>query len=272
MANRSCNLRDCPGFRVLHTAWTNTIVVVRFCMLPSSILCCAAAIAQNISEQYLLAAANQDRVAHGLPPVRADEHLSLAARLHADQMADHGTISHQFEGEKELAARAGDAGAHFSLVTENVAEASNAAQIHDLWMASAGHRANLLDPNVDSVGIAVVQKGRQLYAVEDFARTVAQLSIAQQEAKIGEMLVAAGLRLDAGNADARQTCTMSSGYVGSRQPGFVMRFSANSLDRLPEQLSSRLGSGKYRVAEVGACVTGKQGAFSGYNVAVMLFP
>jgi hypothetical protein len=204
--------------------------------------------------------------------VRLDEHLALAARLHAFQMANHRTISHQFDGEKELASRASDAGAHFSLVTENVAEASNSAQIHDMWMASEGHRANLLDPNVDAIGIAVVQQGRQLYAVEDFARTVAQMSIEQQEAKVGAMLAAAGLRLDAKNADARQTCTMSSGFAGSQQPGFVMRFSANSLDRLPDQLASRLGSGHYGVAEVGACVTGKQGPFSGYNVAVMLFP
>ena len=129
-----------------------------------------------------------------------------------------------------------------------------------------------MDPNVDSVGIAVIQKGRQIYAVEDFARTVAQLSIDQQEAKVGEMLRNAGLRLDGGKADARQTCTMSSGFAGSKQPGFVMRFSASTLDRLPDQLTSRLGSGKYRVAQVGACVTGKQGPFSGYNLAVMLFP
>jgi hypothetical protein len=235
------------------------------------ILCCAWSPAQNVSEQYLLAAANQDRAAHGLAPVHADEHLALAARLHAYQMADHQEISHQFDGEKELAARGGDAGAHFSLITENVAQASNAARIHDMWMASEGHRANLLDPNVDAVGIAVVQKRGQLYAVEDFARTVTQLSADQQEAKVGGLLTAAGLRLGGSKGDARQTCTMSTGYVGSRQPGFVMRWSGSSLDRLPDQLIQRIGSGRYREAAVGACVVAKQNAFSGYNIAVMLF-
>ena len=227
--------------------------------------------AQNVSEQYLLAAANQDRAAHGLGPVRVDEHLALAARLHAYQMADHREISHQFEGEKGLASRASDSGAHFSLITENVAEASNSALIHDLWMNSEGHRANLLDPNVDAVGIAVVQKRGQLYAVEDFARTVTQLSIDQQEARVGGLLSAVGLRLNGSKADARQTCTMSSGFVGSRQPGFVMRYSGSSLDRLPDQLTARIGTGKYREAVVGACVIAKQTPFSGYNIAVMLF-
>jgi hypothetical protein len=230
------------------------------------------ATAQNVSEQYLLAAANQERAAHGLGPVRVDEHLSLAARLHASQMADRRTISHQFEGEVALAKRASDAGAHFSLITENVAEAPNSAQIHDLWMASAGHRANLLDPKVDSVGIAVVQRKGQLYAVEDFARTVVQLSIAQQEGRVSSLLANAGLQVDAGTGDARQTCTMSTGYMGSRQPWFVMRFSSTSLDRLPDELTSRLKTGKYRAAQVGACVTGTETPFAGYNLAVMLFP
>lgn len=233
---------------------------------------CAGMAAQNVSEQYLFAAANQDRVAHGLRPVRVDENLARAARLHAFAMMEHRSISHQFTGEQELAARARDAGAHFSLVTENVAEAPNSAQIHDLWMASAGHRANLLDPQVDSVGIAVVQMKGQLYAVEDFARTVAQMSIAQQEAAVGELLAVQGLRLDGNKADARQTCTMSTGYVGKRQPLFVIRYSSSSLDRLPDQLRSKLETGKYHEAVVGACVTGKQTPFSGYNVAVMLFP
>jgi hypothetical protein len=159
------------------------------------------------------------------------------------------------------------------LITENVAEASNSALIHDLWMKSEGHRANLLDPNVDSVGIAVVQKNGQLYAVEDFARTVVSLSIDQQEAAVGGLLTAAGLRLGTtGKQDARQTCTISTGYVGSRQPWFVMRYTASSLDRLPDQLTSKLATGKYHEAVVGACVTGKETPFTSYNVAVMLFP
>jgi hypothetical protein len=240
--------------------------------VAGAVLWTGALAAQNVSEQYLLAAANQERAANGLQPLRVDEHLALAARLHAYQMAEHGTISHQFEGEPELATRAGDSGAHFSLITENVAEAPNSARIHDMWMQSEGHRANLLDANVDSVGIAVVQQHGQLYAVEDFARTVAQLSLSQQEATVANLLTAAGLTLGGNTGDARQTCTMKAGFVGSRQPWFVMRYTASSLDKLPPELSARLATGKYHQAVVGACVTGKQTPFTSYNLAVMLFP
>jgi hypothetical protein len=232
----------------------------------------AAAPAQNISEQYLLAAANHDRTDNGLGPLRLDAHLALAARMHAYEMAQRLEISHQFAGEKDLARRAGDAGAHFSLITENVAEAASASRMHELWMKSAGHRLNLLDPQVNAVGIAVIQRNGQLYAVEDFGRTVAVLSIAEQEAQVGALLTEIGLRLDPVRGDVRQTCTMTTGYAGSRQPWFVMRYSSSSLDKLPAQLTSQVATHRYHEAAVGACVTGKQEPFTTYSVAVMLFP
>lgn len=228
--------------------------------------------AQNLSEQYLFAAANEARSARGLPPLRCEEHLVLAARRHASAMAQRQQISHQFPGEEGLAERAGEAGSHFSLVTENVAEASNAALIHDLWMNSAGHRANLLDAHVDAVGISVVQSHGQLYAVEDFARTVPQLSLDQQESIVAETLTKSGLRVSTGNQDARETCSASSGFVGSRRPWFVMRYTTSDVRRLPDELEVRLQTGKYGLAEVGACSAGKQVPFSSYNFAVLLFP
>ena len=163
--------------------------------------------AQNVSEQYLLAAANQERLARGLTPLLYDEHLMVAARHHAFAMAQRREISHQFSGEAGLAERAEEAGAHFSRVTENVAEASNSALIHELWMNSAGHRANLLDPHVNAVGIAVLQSQGQLYAVEDFAQRVEVISLDEQESTVAETLVKSGLRVSTGSEDARGTCT-----------------------------------------------------------------
>ena len=235
-------------------------------------VCAGRLSGQNVSEQYLLAAANQDRAAHGLAPVRLEGRLVEAARRHAYEMVRHRTISHQFAGEAGLAERAGKAGARFSLVTENVAEASNAALIHELWMQSAGHRANLLDAAVDEVGIAVVQDHGQLYAVEDFAKAVERLSLEEQEGAVASLMEASGLKVTAGTEGARQTCGLAKGWAGERQPWFVMRWTSSDARRLPEQLTTRLGNGRYREAEVGACATGKAGPFTSYSLAVMLFP
>ncbi len=226
----------------------------------------------SVAERFLLAAANQDRAARGLQQLQFDEHLALAARLHAYEMAKRRTISHQFPGEQDLASRAGDAGAHFSLVTENVAQAPNSAEIHDLWMNSEGHRANLLDPHVDAIGIAVVESRGEFYAVEDFAHTVESLTLAQQESTVSDLLARSGLQLDEPNEVARETCQLPSGYAGSRRPGFVMRYTSSEIHRLPSQLSSRIASGRYREAVVGACVPEQQSPFTSYSIAVLLYP
>lgn len=57
---------------------------------------------------------------------------SRARRKHAVEMAGRHSLSHQFAGEAGLAQRAGDTGLHFSLTTENVADAANAVLIHEL--------------------------------------------------------------------------------------------------------------------------------------------
>ncbi len=211
----------------------------------------------TVAEQYLLVAANQERATRGLPQLHRDPQLARAAAGHARVMAEHESISHQFPGEPELTDRGANAGVPFSAISENVAEAPNAVQIHDMWMHSEHHRENLLDPAVDSVGISVIVRGGELYAVEDFARTVRSVSLSEQEAAIAALLAQQGKIVLANDPEkisaARQTCAMSTGYSGSIQPWFVMRFTSDSLTRLPDQLTSRMASGRYHQAAVGAC-------------------
>jgi uncharacterized protein YkwD len=229
----------------------------------------------TIAEQYLLAAANQERERRGLPALKRDPHLASAAAQHAREMATHGTISHQFAGEPELTNRGASAGVAFSLISENVAEAPDVIMIHDMWMRSDHHRANLLDPSVDAAGIAVISRGGELFAVEDFAKTVRAATFAQQEAAIAALVARRGMAVSE-NPElveaARKTCSMDSGYAGARRPWFIMRFTSDSLNRLPEQLETKLGSPRYREAAVGACSTQGHGAFSSYSFAVLLYP
>jgi len=226
----------------------------------------------TVAEQYLFAAANQARVSQGLSPLRLDPVLTEASAQHAREMASHATISHQFEGEPELATRGANAGAQFSVISENVGEAPTSVIIHDLWMQSPGHRANLLDPSVDSIGIAIVTRDNQLYAVEDFASTVKTLTLNQQERAVAGVIAQSGMQVAETNDDARQTCTMSTGYAGSRQPWFIMRYTASSLNTIPSQLKSRLTSGRYHQAVVGACPPTRKSSFTAYNIAVLLYP
>lgn len=232
--------------------------------------------APNVAEQLLLSEANKDRAAHNVSTLRRDPMLSQAALFHAYQMAEHADISHGFPGEPDLSQRGASAGVRFSLITENVAEAQDPTIIHDLWMHSTGHRANLLDPSVNVVGIAVVTRNNEVFAVEDFASTVETVSLDDQELAVATLLNTSGLAI--GNSDgqnvanARQTCSMSAGYAGLRQPWYIMRYTASRLDALPAQIKTRLNSGKYHQAVVGACRPADSGAFTSYSIAILLYP
>ena len=110
----------------------------------------------SYAERALLDAANRERTALGLQPLRWDDALAAAAREHALRMAQRNTLSHQLPGELSLQDRARLAGARYTLIAENVAEGPTPDMIHSSWMHSPPHRANLLDPELTTVGIAVV--------------------------------------------------------------------------------------------------------------------
>jgi hypothetical protein len=51
-----------------------------------------------------------------------------------------------------------------------------------------------------------------------------------------------------------------------------MRYTASSLNEIPSQLKTRLASGKYHQAVIGACPTSRKTLFTAYNIAVLLYP
>lgn len=224
----------------------------------------------TVAEQYLLRSINAERAAAGLRPVHFDRELQVAARFHAGQMARANLLSHCLEGEPDLSSRGSAAGAHFSRISENVAVGGSILSMHDALMRSEHHRENILDSQVNSVGVAVLQANGFLWAVEDFSRSVERLSLDEQEVAVTNLLL--GLHLNATpTAEARSTCALSAGYVGER-PTFTMRYTTSDLTRLPEQLKMRVATDRVRMAAVGACGPEKdRGGFASYNIAVVLY-
>jgi uncharacterized protein YkwD len=121
-------------------------------------------------ERELFASVNQARQSAGLSPLRWDESLAAAARRHAELMAEHESIQHEFQGEPSLAARVKQAGARFRWLSENVFQGPSTEFIHTGFMRSPPHRANILDRDMDSIGVGVVERDRQFFAVEDFSQ------------------------------------------------------------------------------------------------------
>src|ERR1700739_1818515 len=103
-------------------------------------------------------------------------------------------------------------------------------------MNSPPHRANLLDPHLDSVGIAVAEHNGTLFAVEDFPLAVENLSWAEKEGIADAKLRSSGLRLLSDNGDARRSCPLDNGYAGAHEPSFVLHYATADLETLPDIL------------------------------------
>jgi uncharacterized protein YkwD len=143
--------------------------IVLLGMLVTSVAFGESRIAQ--AERTLYLAVNQARRAQGLPALRWNQSLANAAIRHAEVMAERGTAQHGFEGEPDLRSRAKLAGVSFSSLSENVTQGPTPEFIHGQFMHSPPHRSNILDTDMNSVGIGVVEKHGQLFAVEDFSRS-----------------------------------------------------------------------------------------------------
>lgn len=222
-------------------------------------------------DHILLQLANRDRAARGLPPLKWSEALAEAAHQHAVRMAQQNALSHQFPGEPALADRASRAGARFSSLAENVALGPSAESIHQQWMYSPPHRANLLDPDLDSVGIAVEDRDGTLFAVEDFSATAGDLSIQEQERLVEKRLQTQRVHILDYTDDARRSCPLDNGYAGSHRPSFVIHYATADLETLPDMLVERIRTGKYHSAAVGACPSNGKFGFSSFRVVVLLF-
>jgi uncharacterized protein YkwD len=136
----------------------------------SGILAQAQVSASAAAEQQLFLSVNRVRISQGLPSLKWNEALALAARRHAEVMARHGVVEHGFPGEPSLPARVSQAGVHFLSLSENVCQGIGAAAVESEFLHSPNHRANILDSDMNSVGIGVVERGGQLFVVEDFAK------------------------------------------------------------------------------------------------------
>jgi hypothetical protein len=240
------------------------------------ILMAIPVLAQESPEQQVFELANADRAQQGMPLLKWDPALAQAASEHAELMAQQPALSHQYPGEPDLVARAGAAGAHFRSIAENVALAPTPQALEKEWMNSAPHRANLLNPTMNVMGVGLVKRGGNYYAVEDFADGVVQLGPEQIEQKIGQLLQQRGLQVAGQTAgattDARQTCEMDHGTAGGSAPRFVMRWEGSDLSRLPEVLEQKIASKQYHQAAVGACDSGNPSqGFTTYKVAVLLY-
>lgn len=130
--------------------------------LPASAVPTSAA---SDNEATFLTRLNQERVARGLAPMVLDTKLAATARDWSAQMNGRNSLSH----DPGLAADASAVEPAWRAVGENVGVGYSAASLHDAFMASTGHRANILG-DYNRVGIGVVMNGTKIWVTVRFLR------------------------------------------------------------------------------------------------------
>jgi uncharacterized protein YkwD len=220
------------------------------------------------AEQLLLYLANQARAQFGAPRLILDAGMSRAARLHAGTMVAERQLSHRFEGEPSLPQRlAAATRTQLDQEGENVAFDFDAAQGHQHLMQSPPHRANLLNPVYNVVGLGVVRSGDRLYIVQDFGHALPNYSLAEAKQQIAAALAesrrqanqpALG-RSDLPSADDAACSMAQADKLGTKpvhelaQRYTVLTYTSLHPGTLPEGASPVLASRGLRGFSVGAC-------------------
>lgn len=103
-----------------------------------------------------LAPVNAFRARNGLPPLSIDSRLMTAAQQHSQRMASRNQMSHTIGGA--LPSRVQSVGYNWAATAENLGGGypSYDAAMRG-WTNSAGHRRNLLRPDVTQMGVAVAR-------------------------------------------------------------------------------------------------------------------
>jgi uncharacterized protein YkwD len=106
---------------------------------------------------------NRERAKNGLPAFRTNVKLMEAAAIQARQMAAAQRLDHVITGAQypTPASRLDAVGYDYSSAAENVAwNQPDAPSVVQSWMASTGHRANILDRALTEIGAAMARSSK----------------------------------------------------------------------------------------------------------------
>ncbi len=139
---------------------------------PSATLAWDEGAASSASEKQLVALTNQSRAAAGLKALKVDSTLTSVARWRSKDMIVRDYFSHDIPGYGKVFKKLDSRGYCYKLAGENIGwndypDAEATAQIHQMFMGSSGHRANILGKSWDAIGVGSYKgsDGRKMWTV-----------------------------------------------------------------------------------------------------------
>jgi uncharacterized protein YkwD len=121
------------------------------------------------AEQRMLADLNATRTRAGLSILKLDTRLTLVARQHASDMAQHNYFAHASQNGQSPFDRMKSYRIAFSWAGENLAMSPDEPTAYQALLQSPEHLKNIMQRHFSKVGIGVVQEpdGEMLF-VQDF--------------------------------------------------------------------------------------------------------
>ncbi|MGP3976488.1 sigma-70 family RNA polymerase sigma factor [Streptomyces sp. 8N114] len=110
--------------------------------------------------EQVLALVNTERTKAGCRPLKLDDRLTRAAQLHSEDMSANHYFNHTSQDGRSFSDRAKAQG-YQSPGGENIARGqSSPKDVMSAWMNSEGHRANILNCNLTTMGLGLVEDDR----------------------------------------------------------------------------------------------------------------
>ncbi len=142
----------------------------------------SASVAALLTSSGVIKITNQNREENGLGDLSINDKLSAAAKEKLDDMFKNQYFEHVSPSGRGPADLAGDVSYQYIVIGENLAlgnfEGDKA--LVDAWMASPGHRANILNVKYKEIGVAVGEglfNGQNTWlAVQEFGEPLSDCS------------------------------------------------------------------------------------------------
>lgn len=112
----------------------------------------------DLTPEHIIELTNQERTAQNLPPLQPNSQLELAAKAKLADMFEFNYWNHYSPSKRAPWKFILDSQYSYQFAGENLGRDFNeSAKLVSAWMASPGHRANILKPEYKDIGVAVGQ-------------------------------------------------------------------------------------------------------------------
>lgn len=124
-------------------------------------------------ENEVIRLVNEERSKNGRSPLASNNELNRLARLKSEDFVKNNYFSHSSPTYGTPFDMMRDNGISFTAAGENIASGQkNAEEVMKHWMASSGHRENILNPTYNQIGVGVAKDNQgKLYWTQMFIKS-----------------------------------------------------------------------------------------------------